>query len=1161
MEKYQYDKKELELLEGSPVPFSIYQFIDEKVVLIAVSKGMLDTFGFPDSEDCYEQMENNLYQYTHPDDVARIFEAGIKFATEGGNYHVIFRVKVRDEYRIIDAHGRHFNSKTGERLAIVWYSDEGAYQDDGKMEGESFEVQLRSAIRESSMFRTVNYDFLTGLPSMTYFFELADATRREHLEKGIVTAVLFTDLSGMQGYNQKYGFSEGDALIRAVSRVLVKYFGNENCSRFGGDHFVVYTEAKDIEERAQAFIDDCKDINDGKNLPVRIGIYKDKNNVIGISTACDRAKMACNKQRSSYVSHITYFDEEMLHREERKQYFIENLDRAIKNDYIKVYYQPIVRAANGCVSDEEGLARWDDEDEGFFEPGDFIPILEEAKLVYKLDLYIAEKILKKMKDQADSGLYVVPQSVNLSRSDFDSCDIVEEIKKRVDEAGIDRSKLTIEITEGIIGDDIDYIKTQIERFQRHGFKVWMDDYGSGYSSPDILQKIPFDTIKLDMQFMRQFYNGEKSKIIITEIVKMAVSLGIETVAEGVETEEQAEFLKEVGCTKLQGFYYNKPVPLAEIIERYRKGIQIGFENPAESEYYESIGRINLYDFTMAAEEDEDDSLENYFNTMPMLIVEGSEDKLSLIRCNRPYREFSKRNLFHLKDQVKIDYNTIETGPGVGFVKAIKQCAIDGRRVILDERTDDGAVIHFLIRRIAINPVTGVVAFAIVILGVVDDAITNTGLTYAYIAEALSADYMNLFYVNLDTDNFIEYSPSGAYGDLALEQHGEDFFGRCYRNAETGLHEEDLELFRAAFTKENIEKALNERGHFTLTYRIIKDGKPIYVSMKVVRIKSKGNHIIIGINNIDAQIKRQEAMERVKEERITYARIAALSGDYIFIYTVNPETDSYMEYSSKPGFEGLGLAKVGDFYFDNIRRVSKHAVYLEDLDKFLEEFTKENIIAKIKKDGIFIINFRMMIEGEPVFVCLKAAFVQEKDGEQLIVGVSNIDAQVKRDEEYARKLSMARSEANTDVLTGVKNKHAYVDMEAQMDKLIEEGTIPKFAIVVLDLNDLKIVNDTQGHKAGDEYLRKGCVLICDIFRHSPVFRVGGDEFAVVAQGNDYRNITKLMRLLQERNLLNHAMGDVVVAGGMARYEGDVSVAAVFDRADTAMYENKTMLKNL
>ncbi len=204
---------------------------------------------------------------------------------------------------------------------------------------------------------------------------------------------------------------------------------------------------------------------------------------------------------------------------------------------------------------------------------------------------------------------------------------------------------------------------------------------------------------------------------------------------------------------------------------------------------------------------------------------------------------------------------------------------------------------------------------------------------------------------------------------------------------------------------------------------------------------------------------------------------------------------------------------------------------------------------------------MMIKGEPTFVCLKAAFVEEKDGEQLIVGVSNIDAQVKRDEEYARNLSIARTEANTDVLTGVKNTHAYVDMESQMDKLIEEGTIPKFAIVVLDLNDLKKVNDTQGHKAGDEYLRKGCALICDIFRHSPVFRVGGDEFAVVAQGNDYRNITKLMRLLQERNMLNHAMGDVVVAGGMAKYQGDVSVAAVFDRADKAMYENKTMLKDL
>ncbi|MER2139980.1 MAG: EAL domain-containing protein, partial [Succiniclasticum sp.] len=172
------------------------------------------------------------------------------------------------------------------------------------------------------------------------------------------------------------------------------------------------------------------------------------------------------------------------------------------------------------------------------------------------------------------GLYVVPQSLNLSRIDFEACDIVEEVRRRVDEAGVERSKLTIEITESAVGRDFDFMKTQVQRFQELGFQVWMDDFGSGYSALDVLQDIHFDLIKFDMRFMHRFGEGNESRIIMTELVKMALGLGVETVTEGVETKEQVEFLREVGCTKLQGYYFCKPIPMEQIVERYRKGTQI-----------------------------------------------------------------------------------------------------------------------------------------------------------------------------------------------------------------------------------------------------------------------------------------------------------------------------------------------------------------------------------------------------------------------------------------------------------------------------------------------------------------------------------------------------------------------------------------------------------
>ena len=165
----------------------------------------------------------------------------------------------------------------------------------------------------------------------------------------------------------------------------------------------------------------------------------------------------------------------------------------------------------------------------------------------------------------------------------------------------------------------------------------------------------------------------------------------------------------------------------------------------------------------------------------------------------------------------------------------------------------------------------------------------------------------------------------------------------------------------------------------------------------------------------------------------------------------------------------------------------------------------------------------------------------------------------REQEAEAKLIRARNEANVDALTGVKNKHAYANIENQIDKMIKEGTAPEFAMVVLDINGLKNVNDTLGHKAGDEFIQKGCKIICDVFRHCPVFRIGGDEFAVIIQGNSYQYVDKIMQVWEKTNEENIKNDAVVIAAGMARYEDDKKVEAVFAKADALMYENKKKLK--
>ena len=237
-----------------------------------------------------------------------------------------------------------------------------------------------------------------------------------------------------------------------------------------------------------------------------------------------------------------------------------NIDRAIQEKWIRVYYQPIVSAKDGKVCDEEALARWIDPTEGFLSPADFIPFLESAGLIYKLDLFVLEEALEKIRRRQEAGLEVVPQSINLSRSDFEGRDIVEEIRRRVDAAGVGHDMITVEITESIIGSNFEYMNEQVKRFRENGFAVWMDDFGSGYSSLDVLQSIEFDLIKFDMSFMRKLDQGENGKIILTELMRMASKLKLDTVCEGVEKEEHVSFLREIGCSKLQGYYFGKPAP-------------------------------------------------------------------------------------------------------------------------------------------------------------------------------------------------------------------------------------------------------------------------------------------------------------------------------------------------------------------------------------------------------------------------------------------------------------------------------------------------------------------------------------------------------------------------------------------------------------------------
>jgi hypothetical protein len=511
----------------------------------------------------------------------------------------------------------------------------------------------------------------------------------------------------------------------------------------------------------------------------------------------------------------------------------------------------------------------------------------------------------------------------------------------------------------------------------------MDDFGSGYSSLDVLQSIKFDLIKFDMGFMRRLDEGDDGKIILKEMMKMATSLGIDTICEGVETESQARFLQEIACSKLQGYYFSKPMPPAQIMEKYTVEIQDGFEDPSQSAYYDALGSVNLYDLSFLANLD-DNAIKNTFVTVPIGIMEvkSSGDAVRYVRSNQAFREFMNHAFgFDLSDP-ETEYTVPKKGPGSSFMKAVEQCRNNGNRAFVDEEMDDGSTVHSFVRRISVNPVTGTESVAIAVLSITPP---DENTTYADIARALAADYYNLFVIDLDTNDYTEYASQVGGEEMSVVRHGKEFFESARRDTLTRIYEEDREPFLALFTKENVLRDLDAQGVFTTTYRLIDTGNPMYVNMKITRMRG-GNRIILGISIIDSQMQQREQYEELRRERESMVRVMALSDGYLTLFTIDPKTGKYIEYSSSDDFDSLGAKKDGNDFFGQAYVDAFTYCYEEDRQRFQEQVTQENVLRVIRERGNFSIDYRLIIRGKPRPVTLKAALFKEGGVEKLVVGV-------------------------------------------------------------------------------------------------------------------------------------------------------------------------------
>lgn len=426
-------------------------------------------------------------------------------------------------------------------------------------------------VRDITYSESLNYDKLTGLLTMSHFLKKVE-NAQSNMVMNLVKPqgeIIYYDFVQFKLFNFEYGIVAGDKCLKKFAAILKEEYKFAFIARFADDHFVVFDYGEDANKNVFSKIE--KVLTDASQTEafrfnIKAGVYHLKLDVQA-SIAVDCAQIALQAAKKSTTLKYKEYDDKLMFLNERRKYICNNIQEAVKNNWIKVYYQPVISNTFKLAA-FEALARWDDPKYGFLSPADFIPVLEESNLLYILDSFIVEKLCEKMRYEIDNNRKVYPTSFNLSRTDFLSHrpkDIIESIRKKYD---IPSSLIAIEITESVMIENKDLIKNAISEFRSLGYEVWMDDFGSGYSSLNVLKEFSFDEIKIDMGFLRSY--DEKSKIILRSIINMAKQLSIRTLTEGVETKEHVDFLISAGCERMQGYFFSKPQPYDDVIAILKK---------------------------------------------------------------------------------------------------------------------------------------------------------------------------------------------------------------------------------------------------------------------------------------------------------------------------------------------------------------------------------------------------------------------------------------------------------------------------------------------------------------------------------------------------------------------------------------------------------------
>ena len=483
------------------------------------------------------------------------------------------------------------------------------------------QFRIKNVIDKSRMLMSER-DPVTGLYTKLKFYQKVRHMLTEAV--GEKFAFVRIDIDRFKMINNFYGIKEGDKVLLAIAKELIRI-----SSVF--DYFVYAYREENIELLVNDLQINLKKVNKDYNIKVSCGVYVINDYNMDVSEMYDRAYLAAKTCKGKFVQNVAYYDESMIEDMRQEQFVINAVNKAIEEEQFVVYLQPKVNLVTGKPYGAEALVRWMHPKQGMIAPGEFIPIYERNGIIGRLDQYMWKSVCKLLRRWIDEGRNPDPISVNVSRVNIYNPHLVEILNKLITEYRIPPQLLNLEITESAFMEDQALVMKTMKRLHNLGFKIMMDDFGSGYSSLNVLKDMDVDYLKIDMKFLQQDdeFNGKGEKVL-TSVVRMAKWLHLPSIVEGVETEEQVDFLKCIGCEYAQGFYYAKPMPVVD----YEMYIARERRKEDQSSMNENASMISELWNTRSAVSMLFEALD-----VPVAIYEYRNDKIEMLRSNTLYERY------------------------------------------------------------------------------------------------------------------------------------------------------------------------------------------------------------------------------------------------------------------------------------------------------------------------------------------------------------------------------------------------------------------------------------------------------------------------------------------------------------------------------------------